>query len=57
VPRIMEPEKCTDLRWCMLDTLPAPVVPHELRVLASLRTGSTPPIVVHGFPPGSSAIS
>jgi 8-oxo-dGTP diphosphatase len=49
VPRIMEPEKCADLRWCLLDTLPSPVVPHELRVLSSIRAGSTPPIVVHGF--------
>jgi 8-oxo-dGTP diphosphatase len=48
-PRIMEPEKCADLRWYDLDDLPDPVVPHELRVLQSLREGSTPPIVVHGF--------
>ena len=29
-PRIVEPEKCADLRWCRLDSLPDPVVPHEL---------------------------
>jgi 8-oxo-dGTP pyrophosphatase MutT (NUDIX family) len=57
VPRVMEPQKCVDLRWCLLDMLPAPVVPHELRVLASLRAGSTPPILVHGFSPGSPAVS
>jgi 8-oxo-dGTP diphosphatase len=45
----MEPEKSADLRWFDLDTLPTPVVPHELRVLESVRAGSTPPIVVHGF--------
>jgi 8-oxo-dGTP diphosphatase len=48
-PRIVEPEKCADLRWFPLDALPDPVVPHELRVLESLRAGSTPPILVHGF--------
>jgi len=48
-PRIMEPQKCADLRWFNLDALPSPVVPHELRVLASIRAGHTPPIVIHGF--------
>jgi 8-oxo-dGTP diphosphatase len=48
-PRIMEPQKCADLRWFNLDALPSPVVPHELRVLASIRAGHTPPIVTHGF--------
>ena len=48
-PRIMEPAKCADLRWCNLGALPSPVVPHELRVLSSLRAGRTPPIVTHGF--------
>jgi len=48
-PQIMEPAKCADLQWCGLDTLPSPVVPHEGRVLESLRLGSTPPIVVEGF--------
>ena len=48
-PRILEPEKAADLRWFGLDTLPTPVVPHERRVLESIRAGSTPPIVVHGF--------
>ncbi len=48
-PRIMEPDKCADLRWCNLDALPSPVVPHELRVLESVRAGSTPAFVAHGF--------
>ncbi|MGL5824707.1 MAG: NUDIX domain-containing protein [Nocardioides sp.] len=39
VPRIMEPGKCAELRWCTLAALPEPVVPHELVVLRSLGTG------------------
>jgi 8-oxo-dGTP diphosphatase len=49
VPRLMEPEKSADLRWFRLEALPSPVVPHERRVLESVRAGSSPPIVVHGF--------
>ena len=49
VPQVMEPEKCAEARWCLLDALPSPVVPHELRVLSSIRAGSTPPIIMHGF--------
>ncbi|MGH3348658.1 MAG: NUDIX hydrolase [Nocardioides sp.] len=37
-PRIIEPEKCAELRWCPLDALPDPVVPHEASALASLGT-------------------
>jgi 8-oxo-dGTP pyrophosphatase MutT (NUDIX family) len=48
-PRIVEPEKCADLRWFALDTLPDPVVPHELKVLEALRSGDVPPVLVHGF--------
>jgi 8-oxo-dGTP pyrophosphatase MutT (NUDIX family) len=48
-PRIMEPSKCAGLQWFALDALPSPVVPHEQRVLDSIRLGSTPPIVVDGF--------
>lgn len=48
-PRIVEPEKCADLRWFALGALPDPVVPHELAVLTSLRDGDVPPILTHGF--------
>jgi 8-oxo-dGTP diphosphatase len=48
-PRIVEPDKCADLRWFNLDALPTPVVPHELRVLDTIRAGSTPAILTHGF--------
>jgi len=48
-PRLLEPDKAADLRWFDLETLPTPVVPHERRVLESVRAGSTSPIVVHGF--------
>lgn len=48
-PRILEPEKCADLRWFPLDELPEPVVPHELIVLQALRSGDVPPVLVHGF--------
>jgi len=49
-PRIVEPDKCADLRWFGLRDLPSPVVPHELSVLSQLREGNVPPIVTHGFP-------
>ena len=48
-PRIIEPEKCADLRWFDLASLPDPVVPHELAVLEALRSGDVPPVLVHGF--------
>ena len=51
-PRIVEPEKCADLRWCALDDLPHPVVPHELRVLDALRLGTTVPYTTFGFATG-----
>lgn len=50
-PARREPERSADLRWFALDALPDPVVPHELRVLTSLRDGSTPAIATHGFAP------
>jgi len=37
-PRIVEQEKCAELRWCPLAALPDPVVPHERLALASLGT-------------------
>ncbi|HET6653345.1 MAG TPA: NUDIX domain-containing protein [Nocardioides sp.] len=48
-PRIVEPDKCADLRWFRLDSLPDPVVPHELAVLTGVRDGALQPIVTHGF--------
>jgi 8-oxo-dGTP diphosphatase len=48
-PRIVEPDKCAELRWFRLDDLPDPVVPHELQVLEGVRAGDLPPIVTHGF--------
>ena len=46
-PRIVETEKCADLRWCPLDDLPDPVVPHERLALANLGTGVK--YLTHGF--------
>ena len=48
-PRIVEPLKCAELRWCRLDDLPTPVVPHELEVLAGLRAGYVPTYTSFGF--------
>jgi 8-oxo-dGTP pyrophosphatase MutT (NUDIX family) len=48
-PRIVEPDKAAELRWCQLDELPDPVVPHELSVLEALRTGTTSAYSTFGF--------
>ena len=48
-PRIIEADKCADLRWFGLHDLPTPVVPHELQVLEGYRDGTLAPIVTHGF--------
>lgn len=48
-PRILEADKCADLRWFDLDDLPTPVVPHELQVIEGLRDGNLAPILTHGF--------
>lgn len=48
-PRIVEPEKAAELRWCPLDALPDPVVPHELMVLDALRTGTAEAYCTFGF--------
>lgn len=48
-PRIVEPDKAADLRWCPLGDLPDPVVPHELSVLEGLRTGTTTAYSTFGF--------
>ena len=48
-PRIVEPDKCADLRWCSLDALPDPVVPHEAHALAAFGKGD--PYLTFGFTP------
>ena len=51
-PTILEPTKCAELRWCRLDALPDPVVPHELAVLEAIRSGTTTAYSTFGFPAG-----
>jgi 8-oxo-dGTP diphosphatase len=46
-PRIVEPDKCAELRWCLLDDLPDPVVPHEAFALSQLGTPHR--YLTHGF--------
>lgn len=48
-PTVVEPHKCADLRWCPLDALPDPVVPHERQVLEAIRTGTTTAYSTFGF--------
>ena len=48
-PRIVEPVKCAELRWCRLDDLPDPVVPHERAVLDALRSGTVTAYSTFGF--------
>lgn len=48
-PRIVEPAKCAELRWCPLDALPDPVVPHELSVLTAIRSGTAEAYSTFGF--------
>ncbi len=38
-PRIAEPDKCAELRWCALAALPTPMVPHEEFALGRLGRG------------------
>lgn len=51
-PRVMEPAKSREVRWCALDALPEPVVPHERAVLEMLRTGAREPYTTFGFDTG-----
>jgi 8-oxo-dGTP diphosphatase len=39
-PRVVEPEKAAEIRWCPLDALPTPMVPHEAHALAHLSSGA-----------------
>jgi 8-oxo-dGTP diphosphatase len=48
-PRIVEPDKAADLRWCPLADLPEPVVPHERAVLEALRSGTATAYSTFGF--------
>jgi ADP-ribose pyrophosphatase YjhB (NUDIX family) len=50
-PTILEPTKAAELRWCPLDGLPDPVVPHELAVLEAIRSGTTTAYTTFGFQP------
>lgn len=46
-PRIVEPHKCAELRWCPLSDLPEPVVPHEAFALS--RLGTEERYLTYGF--------
>lgn len=48
-PRTMEADRSAGLRWCALDALPDPVVPHERFVLDGLAGGDLPVITAFGF--------
>jgi 8-oxo-dGTP pyrophosphatase MutT (NUDIX family) len=48
-PRIVEPAKCAELRWCAMSALPSPVVPHELVVLRGLGSGTLGAYTTFGF--------
>ena len=48
-PTVQEPGKCSELRWCRLSALPAPMVPHEHEVLRRLADGALPPFLSLGF--------
>lgn len=47
-PRIVEPDKAGELRWCPLSELPDPMVPHEAYALGQLGTDQR--YLSHGFP-------
>jgi 8-oxo-dGTP diphosphatase len=48
-PRVLEAAQAAELRWCRLDDLPDPVVPHERAVLEALRSGTTTAYSTFGF--------
>ena len=48
-PRLVEPDKAADLRWCPLHDLPRPVVPHELAVLRMIEHDAAVPYSTFGF--------
>lgn len=49
-PRIVEPHKAGELRWCPLSALPEPMVPHEAYALSQLGTEQR--YLSHGFTTG-----
>lgn len=49
----LQEDKASDLAWFRLQSLPTPVVPHELAVLEGMRSGSLPPVLTYGFPPSA----
>ena len=49
-PRLLEPHKAAELRWCRLADLPDPTVPHERYVLEHLAAG-LPAYTTFGFDP------
>lgn len=49
-PRIVEPHKAGELRWCPLSVLPEPMVPHEAYALSQLGTDHR--YLSHGFTTG-----
>lgn len=48
-PVALEADRSAGLRWCFLDALPNPVVPHERFVLEQLAAGTLPPVTTFGF--------
>ena len=46
-PRVIETDKAAEIRWCRLDELPEPVVPHERLALSHLGSGER--YLTHGF--------
>lgn len=48
-PAIREPSKQADLQWFSLESLPEPVVPHELSVFIAVSDGTLAPVTAFGF--------
>jgi 8-oxo-dGTP diphosphatase len=47
-----EPDKCSELRWCALDTLPANTIPYVRAALTNVRQGVW--FTEFGWPPAGS---
>lgn len=48
-PQIHETDKVADLKWFSVESLPHPVVAHELAVLEQVRSGRIDSVVTFGF--------